>query len=119
MDELVAKIVAATGADATVARRAAALILGFLLRDGATLWIILHLRFSLDSQQRPSTTTRAPRAWNWGVAMLVPLLPPAMTGTPCFSLTLALHGNLKGDMFRLRQTNRELAARLFAGVIPS
>jgi hypothetical protein len=36
MDELVAKIVAATGADATVARRAGALILGFLLREGAT-----------------------------------------------------------------------------------
>src|ERR1700738_658681 len=35
MDELVAKIVAATGADASVARRAAALILGFLLREGA------------------------------------------------------------------------------------
>jgi len=32
MDELVAKIVAATGVDAGVARRAAALILGFLLR---------------------------------------------------------------------------------------
>jgi hypothetical protein len=36
MDELVAKIVAATGADASVARRAAALILGFLLREGAS-----------------------------------------------------------------------------------
>jgi hypothetical protein len=35
MDELVAKIVAATGVDAAVARRAAALILGFLLREGA------------------------------------------------------------------------------------
>jgi hypothetical protein len=35
MDELVAKIVAATGADAAIARRAAALILGFLLREGA------------------------------------------------------------------------------------
>jgi|SRR6185436_2878378 hypothetical protein len=34
MDELVAKIVAATGVDAGVARRAAALILGFLLRAG-------------------------------------------------------------------------------------
>jgi len=34
MDELVAKIVAATGADAAVARRAAALTLGFLLREG-------------------------------------------------------------------------------------
>src|SRR5438105_1435585 len=36
MDELVAKIVAATGVDASVARRAAALILGFLLREGAS-----------------------------------------------------------------------------------
>jgi hypothetical protein len=36
MDELVAKIIAATGADASVARRAAALILGFLLREGAS-----------------------------------------------------------------------------------
>jgi hypothetical protein len=35
MDELVAKIVATTGVDAAVARRAAALILGFLLREGA------------------------------------------------------------------------------------
>lgn len=35
MDELVAKIVAATGVEAAVARRAAALILGFLLREGA------------------------------------------------------------------------------------
>ena len=34
MDELVAKIVAATGAEASVARRAAALTLGFLLREG-------------------------------------------------------------------------------------
>jgi hypothetical protein len=36
MDELVAKIVTATGVDASVARRAAALILGFLLREGAS-----------------------------------------------------------------------------------
>src|SRR5579863_2155347 len=36
MDELVAKIVAATGADGAVARRAAALILGFLLRAGGS-----------------------------------------------------------------------------------
>ena len=35
MDELVAGIVAATGVDAAVAQRAAALILGFLLREGA------------------------------------------------------------------------------------